>query len=298
MSLRKCFIRELTRTVRQTPLHVIRSFSAQDCSEWDAASVFEYTKAFLTTGKADLSRFAIALTSFQMPNSAQLIASASITTPQDTGYSVALSNSGPTGFSSCLQSASCSWIELDDYAPDMQCGVWSLPQSPGSDRPQNSSTHKIDFPMIYNEIPQVLVWLRGLHLSRFNDRSLRLSTSSIKTSGFDLQVTALATTIIHDIEISWLACSARKSGITIGEFQSGELPVRSRCEGYVAFERDRFQVPPRVAVGITGFEINKNYELCLSVQVVQVTSEGMKWRMDTGKDGNMKNVRGTLIAIE
>lgn len=99
----------LTPTVRRISPHVIRSFGGE-------SSTAVRTKAFPTARKVDLSRFAIALTSFSIPSEVQLDVSASITTPLDTGFTVSLSDPS-------LKSASCSWIELGDHAPDMQCGV-------------------------------------------------------------------------------------------------------------------------------------------------------------------------------
>lgn len=62
----------------------------------------------------------------------------------------------------------------------------------------------------------------------------------------------------------------------IGNFKAVELFEQTKCEGYVAFGRGLYKVLRRVAVGIMGFQIDKKCDLCLSVEVVQVTSAGVK----------------------
>lgn len=271
----------------------------EDCAEWDASSAFEYTKAFLTTGQVHLSRFAIALTSFNLANSAQLIASASVTTPEDTGFSVTLSNVGHPGYSSRLKSASCNWLELGDQAPDMQCGVWSLPDSHGSNQPEE---YIITFPMRYNRTPRVRVWMRGLHMSPSLDRSLKLDVREITAVGFTLRVTCRSSAI-RSLEISWFACPDWRLGVESGTFSTGDNNsadgnLLTKFEGYVAFHQGGFTAPPRIAVGMTAFEIAKEYHLCLSVQVLEVTCDGMKWRIDGGEHGKITSASASFIALE
>lgn len=87
--------------------------------------------------------------------------------------------------------------------------------------------------------------------------------------------------------------------MAIGTFQIKEINSRARCEGYVAFQKGLFKTPPRVVVGITGFQINICSDLGLSVRVVEVTSEGMKWRIDGGEDKKLiATAMGSFIAIE
>lgn len=113
------------------------------------------------------------------------------------------------------------------------------------------------------------------------DRSLQLLVVDITTLGFTLEVCGKPSSKISDLDISWLACSAGRVGVAIGTFEvKPEINSRARCEGYVAFQRGWFKTPPRVVVGITGFEIDNNICLGLSVRVVEVTCEGMKWRID------------------
>lgn len=269
-----------------------------ECAEWDASSPFSYTKASPTVDEADMSRFAIALTSFHMPDSAHLIASASITTPQDTGLSVVLTNASPSGSASRLKSASCSLLEIGKHAPDIQCGEWSSCEYQKSNLILPASSHHITFPMLYDEKPQVLVWLRGLHLSPLRDRSLRLAVPNIYTFKFILQVTPISTAAIHDVEISWLACSAGRPGVSIGTFNTWDMSGKLMCDGYVAFHGVQFKAPPMVAVGIMAFDIDKRYDLSLSVHVVEVTREGMKWRIEGGEGGTVKSVTGSYIALE
>lgn len=269
-----------------------------ECAEWDASSPFVCTKAYPTADEKDMSRFAIALTSFEMPDSAQLIASARITTPQDTGLSVVLTNAGPSGSASRLKSASCSLLEIGKHAPDIQCGEWSSCESQKSNLILPALNHTITFPMLYDEKPQVLVWLRGLHLSPLRDRSLCLAVHDVYAGQFELQVRAMSNAAIQDVEISWLACSARRPGVSIGTFNTWGMSGKLMCEGYVAFQGVRFKAPPMVAVGIMSFDIDKGYDLSLSVQVVEVTRMGMKWRIEGGEGGTIKSAIGSYIAVE
>lgn len=248
--------------------------------------------------QTDMSRFAIALTSFQMPDSAQLIASASITTAQDTGLSIVLTNAGPPGDASRLKSASCSLLEIGKHAPDIQCGEWSSCETQKWNQILPATHHTINFPMLYGENPQVLVWLRGLHLMPLRDRSFRLAVDNIHPSGFVLYVTPTSTTAIHDVEISWLACPVGRPGVSIGTFNTWDMSGKLMCEGYVAFQGVRFKAPPMVAVGIMAFDIDKRYNLSLSVQVVQVTREGMKWCIKGGEGRTVKSAIGSFIALE
>lgn len=270
----------------------------QDCAEWDASTAFACTKAYPTEGKADLSRYAIALTSFHIPASSELIASASITTPQDTGFSIVLTNAEPSGYASRLKSASCSLLEIGKNAPDMQCGEWSSRESQQCRHNEVITTkERITFPMVYDRTPQVLVWLRGLYLAPSPDRSLSLRVVSIDRFGFSPLVTYLSAPNIRNVEISWLAYYEESPGLCIGTFHTGEMSGRTKCDGYLSFER-RFKAPPSVAVGITAFNIDTIFDLSLSVQVLEVTSHGMKWRIQGGEGGTIKYASGSFIAFE
>lgn len=189
----------------------------------------------------------------------------------------------------------------------MQCGDWSLLASSGSNLSQKSTAHVIMFPMQYEKSPKVLVWLRGLQIYDTHDRALTLEKSDTSDWGFTIQAKNLN---FHGAEISWLAYSIPRLGMTIGTFHAGRMsswdggidnyddsPWAS-YDGYVAFQGCYFRTAPRVAVGFTGFEMDKRSPLCLSVQVVQVTREGMKWRIDAGKDGLIKYASCSFIAIE
>lgn len=270
----------------------------QDCAEWDASSAFACTKAYSTEGKADLSKFAIALTSFHMSDGAELIVSASISTPEDTGFSIVLTNAEPSGYSSRLKSASCSLLEIGKYAPDIQCGEWTSHESQKNGGILLTKSERITFPMVYDGTPQVLVWLRGLDLSPMPDRTLHIGVGTINRLGFTLAFNYQKPHTIRNVEISWLACSAKRSDVRIGTFSTGDMSGRTKCDGYVAFESGRFQAPPTVAVGITFFDIDKRYDLSLFLEVVEVTSEGMKWRIKGGEGGTITSASGSFIAFE
>lgn len=122
--------------------------------------------------------------------------------------------------------------------------------------------------------------------------------NTITSCSFTLNVHSQATSTIQDVEISWLAYSDERPGLTIGEFAGNWVPGQMSCEGYVAFKRGWFNAPPRVVVGMRGFTIDESQDLYLSVEVVQVTREGMKWRFDGGQERNIKSATGSFIAFE
>lgn len=263
----------------------------------------QYTQGFSTTGEVYLSRFAIALTSIRM-TFGSLIASASVSAPKVDGFNVTLSNYHPSQLANCFESPSCSWLELNNQDLDMQCGVWSLPvchlwNDTKLDTTDNI-THEIPFPFPYAEPPQVLVWLKKMHLWSSADRSLRIVVSGTTTLGFTLEVFSTSRSGISGLDVSWPACSVGRPGVTMGTFQVKDWTnERARCEGHVAFQSGWFKVPPRVVVGFTGFEIDKGIALSKSVRVVEVTSEGMKWRIGGGEDEDrIAAASGSFIAIE
>lgn len=154
----------------------------------------------------------------------------------------------------------------------------------------------IDFPMQYSETPEVLVWLSGVQMSPSLDRSLELEFTNISRSSIMLKVIS-KTSSLQSIDISWLACPVQRPGLKIGTFTAWKCR-NNGCEGYVLFGSGWFKAPPRVAVGIMQFKMDKTSHLSLSMQVLEVTSEGMKWRIDAGPDGNFTFVTGSFIAIE
>lgn len=84
--------------------------------------------------------------------------------------------------------------------------------------------------------------------------------------------------------------------MAIGTFEiKQEINSRARCEGYVAFQRGWFKTPPRVVVGITGFKLAGGIPSGLSVRVVEVTGEGMKWRIDGGGGQEGDSDRGRVF---
>lgn len=227
-----------------------------------------------------------------------LVASASVTAPKDTGFNITLSNHYRNTSANRLKSESCSWLELNNQDLDMQCGVWSLPHLRDDD--EIYTTHNITFPFPYAEAPQVLAWLKRIHLMSWGNYSLQLRVLDITTLGFTLEVCRKPSPTISELDISWLACSVGRVGVAIGTFEiKQEINSRARCEGYVAFQRGWFKTPPRVVVGITGIKVAGGIPSGLSVRVVEVAGEGMKWRIDGGEDKKLiATVGGSFIAME
>lgn len=88
--------------------------------------------------------------------------------------------------------------------------------------------------------------------------------------------------------------------MAIGTFEvKKDINCRAWCEGNVTFKSAVFKTPPRVVIGITGFEIDKGLDLSLSVRVVEVTGERMKWRIDVSEDEKrIAAASGSFITIE
>lgn len=278
----------LTRIDHRTPALVIHFFSA--------IGDFPIIEEFPRARKVDLSRFATALSSFQVYDSSWFVVSASLSTPEQTGFSVTITDSYPSGSTCGLGGTSGYVIELDECAVDMQCGMWSVPEAARL----RQSKKFINFPMRYDMIPQVLVWLAAVQMSCLADSSIELQVEDLCSYGFTLKVISKALGFIS-ADISWLACPVQRLGVSIGTFCAentvGDDLGRS-CDGYVGFPRGWFKVPPRVAVGIRSVELDQRYSASLSIEVVQVTSEGMKWRMSARPGAGYKSATASFIAVE
>lgn len=177
----------------------------------------------------------------------------------------------------------------------MQCGVFNLPNL--------KREHHITFPMRYDRSPEILVWLKGLHLLPFRDRSFFLSLGQCGDTGFTVRAESLSSAI-QSLEISWLAFPERGGyDVQIGTFHSsqnwkaGSTTLYRDWEGYLKFGT-AFKILPKVAVGITAFSIDKSVDLSLAVKVVQVTCVGMKWRIDGGTNGHFWSASCSYIAFE
>lgn len=118
----------------------------------------------------------------------------------------------------------------------------------------------------------------------------------ISTAWFNVEI--LGASNPHDVEISWLACLAEKSGVTTGCLGDGGNTGIMQCESYFAFKTNQFKAPPRVFAGITGFGMIGNLPLFLCIEVVQVTCEGMKWCINGETEGSHLSVKGSFIAFE
>lgn len=275
------------RIVHRTPLVVIRYFQV---------NAVPATKIFPTAGKVDLSRFITALTSFQLSACPWLYVLASLTTPEITGFSMTISGTSASGSSDGLESASGACINLDKCAVDMQCGMSSARVAKGS----SQSKIFVSFPMKYDETPQVLLWLGGLQMSCIADNAIEVEVEDPCPEGFTLQVTTPGSSVTS-ANISWLAYPVQKPGVIIGTFRveaTGCVGLGRKDSGYVAFPPGWFKELPRVAVAITSVGVHGGCGVSLSVKVVNVTSEGMEWRMIAHRKGTYKSAVASFIAVE
>lgn len=289
---------EQTSEVLLATNHVIRSFHSDD-GQWDDSPRTNCTKAFYTTSPPDVSRIALALTSFHCRKLNVGIASASVTTPHSAGYSVTLSSLS-NGWRSVLESTSCSGLQLDPSDTDLQCGTWSLPESHQWNNPQLSTTCGITFPVAYDHPPKVLVWVKNFFLGDTGDHSLRVLVSNITTVGFTLETTSLVEMSLYGAETTWLSCSADRPDVHFGTVQAQNgvlLADRTTSKGNVAFQTGLFMTTPQVVVGITGFHTNKECDLHIAVEAVEVTSQGMKWRVDGKGDTDITSVECSFVVL-
>lgn len=63
----------------------------------------------------------------------------------------------------------------------------------------------------------------------------------------------------------------------------------------MAFGTGLFKTTPRVIVGITGFHTDKDRDLDIAVEAVDVTSQGMKWRIDGKGETDIESVECSFV---
>lgn len=73
--------------------------------------------------------------------------------------------------------------------------------------------------------------------------------------------------------------------------------IAAALQGYVVFKSGRFKSAPRVIVGITGMHTDKESDLCIAVDAVEVTREGMNWRFDGMGRTDIASVGGSFVAL-
>ncbi|KAF4555535.1 Hypothetical protein D9617_2g054960 [Elsinoe fawcettii] len=167
--------------------------------------------------------------------------------------------------------------------------------------PQENSRH-IRFPRAFANTPSVICWLNRLDLSSSPDHNYRLRcfASHITKSGFTAHIDAWGDSQLNGAAMCWIAFPSSKANVDSGEINT--LDVRSWSDpkeettGWIKFKRS-FKKPPTVLVALNMVDTAGNADLRVSVEAVDITEEGCKWKVRGGGDSTVYAAGAGWIAL-
>lgn len=162
------------------------------------------------------------------------------------------------------------------------------------------------FDVPFDTVPNVVVWISGLHVYRSRNTNLDffVNRADITKEGFILRIGGFQNAShISAFKATWVAYLPGRGIVSgrskISDFRPADSP-QLHDGGYVQFPTDtntRFQTAPRVMLGISGLSFGKSANVRVRTHVQEVTSTGLYWQANSWYDSKMLDLAVSYIAF-
>lgn len=197
---------------------------------------------------------------------------------------------------STLQQAACTWLPVCSPDRDFQHGRVVINR--------DCLIHGVTFNQEYASTPNVVVWLSGFHLGEGTSWQFRVDATQVTTKGLILKAEVWGTTVLHRMEVTWIAYPPSRSNIESGGFTNTWIPVGavSRCPPHdystiITFKKN-FDRAPRVYFALNRIDMTNEGDMRIVSDVQDVTCEEMTLNIHSWSDTRMYSGEGQWIAIQ
>lgn len=203
-----------------------------------------------------------------------------------------------------FNSGSVTWIETKADAKDCQMGNFSTYEVHGNNNlnPPQKSVKSIQFERPFKEPPEVVCWLKLLHLKSGgpNYRIIAYATN-ITTTGFTANLNTWEDSTVLGAAMCWIAFPKDKRKVAGGHFYTNEVrpwtEPREKTSKQISFPPGRFKKPPVVLVALNELDMKGDKDLRIKVEATDITKDGFTWHLDTWDDSVLYGAGGGYVAL-
>jgi hypothetical protein len=210
---------------------------------------------------------------------------------------------GPYPAANTLFNGGLDWF-VTDITPELQMGVFdtaTLPHMPNPPVPGiGNVVQRIEFKKPYPATPKVMVCLTGFGTNSSTRYSLKAYATDIDRRGFTLNITTGSNEVrMLFATVNWLAVAEDLPSIAVGSFstENNSTQGSSSNGGRLDFGR-WFKRPPKVLVGLNGFDGAVGWNMRLNIKVEEIQVDGMGWKFETWADTVLGSASAAFLAIE
>ena len=259
------------------------AFSIADLRPWDAPQPDNRAIVTFAQPFSDAPSVPIGLTGIDIDCAANVRISAGLEQADKTQMQVNINSWADT----ILYSGSCAWIEVQPGDPDIQSGQFSTTEDHAWDKPQASTSRRINFSRSYAQTPRVIIWLNSLDMSCKANWRANAYATDVTPAGFTLHLDTWADSVLYDARATWVAYSAASQNIASGSFSTNDIRPWNQPQpsnsGLIAFSQPLSQIP-RVTVGLSSIDIDCGHNLRINASITNVSQTGMTWHLDSWAD--------------
>ncbi|KAK6518236.1 hypothetical protein TWF506_005395 [Arthrobotrys conoides] len=201
-----------------------------------------------------------------------------------------------------IRSIKIGMLDIAEDDPDIQCGVidWSAGGFGAS------AALRADFPDVFFERPyslppDILMFLNAFAFRPNTPRRVRASTIGVGQQGFHPKFTTGSNPVV-DAKATWVAIPKDSMRFDCGTFEvtskAGPATSGSAITGTVNFTKWKFpkKQPPKVFIGLTGFDRDFSRPFRYSAAVTGISHEGFSWTVRNWDESTVSFAWGAVIS--
>ncbi|KAK5097400.1 hypothetical protein LTR70_007601 [Exophiala xenobiotica] len=178
-----------------------------------------------------------------------------------------------------LYGGGVSWMEFE--STDVRS--WQNPAHPADD------TKTISFDTAFQNVPNVILFLRYVDIDWNTGTRLRTWTESVTMTDFRVHINTWSDTTLYDGGVSWVAYDPLNlpAGLWVesGTLTNETFPTNQQSHsGSITFSPGKFEKPPTVLLGIPYFDFHNMHGTRMHVDYANVTKDGMDWFFNSWAD--------------
>jgi len=200
-----------------------------------------------------------------------------------------------------LYSAGCTWMDIAANDRDFQSGSFSTMDDHPWDKPQTTTSRRIDFAKPYAAPPQVVVWLNELDMDKNHNWRVKAYSSDINNTGFTLHIDTWGDTILYSATTSWISHPSNRTNIASGSYNVMDVRpwnAPQLANGKTINFSKTFERTPKVYSALNTLDIDHGHNLRIKMAQTDITNKGMTWHIDSWADTTLYSAGASYIAVQ
>ncbi|KAG8977415.1 hypothetical protein FRC05_001813 [Tulasnella sp. 425] len=202
---------------------------------------------------------------------------------------------------STLGSAEINYLIVKPADLDFQSGEFSTEEDHPSTNPQRETSRRINFDRPFVTPPKVIAFLKGWDMGGGTSSRLRTKVLNIDAKGFTIRIETWGNTTLFSAVAGWVAYPEDKEHIYSGTVSTSDVRIwqnpQEHTNNFVVFQDTQFLSKPSIFFAINGIDIGNGENLRIRTYVDDVSTDGMRWHIDSWGDTRLWSAGISYIAF-